>query len=137
MQSTAPYGIGVTLSTSFENAIRVAKEAFQKEGFGVLAEIDVQKALKEKLNLDKEPYTILGMCNPPLAAQAITIEPQIGLLLPCNVLVAQQGAHVTVSAQDPRQMMEVTQNPNLKPIAEEAYRRITQALQAIETTVSS
>ncbi|CCW34884.1 hypothetical protein CWRG_00094 [Chthonomonas calidirosea] len=133
MQQTCRYGLGVTLSTSFADALRLTKEAFQQQGFGTLAEIDVQKALQEKLGLHREPYTILGMCNPHLASQAIAAEPHIGLLLPCNVLVAQHGERVEVSAQDPREMVEITQNPNLKPIAEEAYRRIVAALTQLDS----
>ncbi|HLI47298.1 MAG TPA: DUF302 domain-containing protein [Chthonomonas sp.] len=128
MQQVCRYGLGTTLSASFADALRLTKEAFQKQGFGTLSEIDVQKALQEKLGLHREPYTILGMCNPHLASQAIEAEPHVGLLLPCNVLVAQRGANVEVSAQDPREMVEITQNPNLKPIAEEAYQRIVAAL---------
>jgi uncharacterized protein (DUF302 family) len=128
MQQICRYGLGTTLSTSFAEALRLTKEAFQKQGFGTLSEIDVQKALQEKLGLNREPYTILGMCNPQLASQAIEAEPHIGLLLPCNVLVAQREASIEVSAQDPREMVEITQNPNLKSIAEEAYRRIVAAL---------
>lgn len=131
MEPTPPYGFGITLSTSFPEAIRLTKEAFQAEGFGALTEIDVKKALEEKLGLTKEPYTILGMCNPHLAAQAIQMEPAIGLLLPCNVLVASKGSMVEVLVQDPILMMDVTHNPALQPVAQEARARLEAALKRL------
>ena len=122
------YGISVVLDQSFEEAITRVRAAFKEEGFGVLTEMNVQQTLREKIGLQMDPYTILGMCNPLLASRAIAAEPNIGLFLPCNVLVARRGDLVEVSAQDPLFMVPVTGNEALQPIAQEARERIDRAL---------
>jgi uncharacterized protein (DUF302 family) len=104
---------------------------FKEHGFGALSEIDVQAALHEKIGEEIEPYTILGMCNPHLASRALKAEHEIGLLLPCNVLVHECGGAVYVAAQDPMLMMDMARNENLRAIAEEAKRLIKQALEEI------
>ena len=125
---TPVYGLSVTIVTPFEQALADVREAFKAEGFGVLTEINVQKTLSEKIGEQIDPYTILGMCNPRLAARAITEEPHIGLFLPCNVLVTRRGEHTDVSAQDPLFMVPMTGNEALQPIAVEARERIDRAL---------
>jgi uncharacterized protein (DUF302 family) len=126
------YGLSVTLSVTFEEAITRVREAFKAEGFGVLTEMNVQQTLQEKIDLQMDPYTILGMCNPLLASRAIAAEPNIGLFLPCNVLVARRGDKIEVNAQDPLFMVPMTGNEALQPIAQEARERIDRSLARLE-----
>jgi uncharacterized protein (DUF302 family) len=107
------------------------KAALKEQGFGVLAEINVRQALQEKLGIDFPAYVILGACNPQLAHRALTTEPQIGLLLPCNVVVREDRGATEVVVIDARQMMQVVGNPQLEPIAEEANQRLRKALEAV------
>lgn len=104
------------------------KEAFKQQGIGTLTEIDVKATLKEKLGEDTQPYLILGACNPQLAHRALQIEPDIGLLLPCNVVVRADGGGTLVLALDPKVMVTVPGRPELEPIAQDASRRIQAAL---------
>ncbi len=127
------YGLTVTLGSTFEEAVAHVRESFKEEGFGVLTEMNVQKTLQEKLDFKIDAYTILGMCNPVLASRAITAEPNIGLLLPCNVLIAQRGVLVHVSALDPLLMVPMTGNEALQPIAQEARERIDRALSRLKS----
>lgn len=107
-------------------------DALKAEGFGVLTEIDVKDTLKQKLGIDREPYVILGACNPQLANEAITNEPAIGLLLPCNVVLAQDGAEVVVSAASPRAMFRVVENAAaVAHVAEDAERRLRRAIESL------
>ncbi|MGZ8692874.1 MAG: DUF302 domain-containing protein [Gaiellaceae bacterium] len=94
------------------------------EGFGVLCEIDVQATLKEKLGVDGEPYTILGACNPPLAHQALEAEPDLGVLLPCNVVVYRRDGDTHISAIDAERMLSIVDNEQLAPIAADVKRRL-------------
>jgi uncharacterized protein (DUF302 family) len=126
-----PYGHTITLDLPFQDAIAGVKDAFGVQGFGTLTEIDVQATLKQKLGLDTEPYVILGTCNPQLAHQALQIEPEIGLLLPCNVVVRRQTATTLVHALNPQVMVQVPQRPELQPLADEANRRIRAALDSL------
>lgn len=134
MNTNAPsaYGLSMTLDTSFEEAIARVKAAFKEQGFGVLNEMNVQHTLQEKIGFQMDSYLILGMCNPTLAARAISAEPNIGLFLPCNVLVAQRGDHIEISAQDPLFMVPMTGNEALQPIAQEARERIDRALARLQ-----
>ena len=125
------YGMNIVANSPFEQAIERVKTVFKEHGFGVLSEIDVQAALREKIGEEIEPYTILGMCNPLLASRALKVEHEIGMLLPCNVLMHECGGVVHVGAQDPMLMMDMARNENLRPIAEEAKRLIEQALEDI------
>lgn len=119
------YGMVVHLDAPYEEAIARTTAALQTEGFGVLTEIDVRATMKKKLDVDFPKYVILGACNPNLAHQALTAEPQLGLLLPCNVIVyeADEGG-ATVSIVDPAQMLSVADNPALQPVAGEARERL-------------
>lgn len=127
---TTEYGFRTTLPASYTESIALIKEALQKEGFGILTEIDVKATLKKKLDVDYKPYIILGACNPNLAYQGLQAEPELGLLLPCNVIVYDNGDGTsTVSIVDPIQMLGVVANPALQPIAEEANTRLRRALE--------
>lgn len=125
------YGIHAQLTGDFPAAVERVKAALKTEGFGILTEIDVQKTLREKTGQEMEPYLILGACNPQLASRAIASEHEVGLLLPCNVLVHSCGGAVNIAAQDPELMMEVTQNDALRPIVEEAKTRLRRALDSL------
>jgi uncharacterized protein (DUF302 family) len=119
------------LDMSYDAAVPKVKEAFKAHGFGTLTEIDVRATLKEKLGRDMEPYLIIGTCNPTLAERALDAERQIGLLLPCNVVVRGDGAGVIVDALDASMIASVPANPALEPIAEEAARLIDEALKQL------
>ena len=125
------YGFGTTLEVSYEEAIPLVKAALKAEGFGVLTEIDVKQTLKEKLGTEMAPYVILGACNPPLAHRALTAEPEIGLLLPCNVVVRAEGNHARVEVADPKAMLGIVGNPELGVIATEAKQRLQRAVAAL------
>lgn len=118
-------------SIPYERAVPLVKEAFKEQGFGTLTEIDVRATLKEKLGQDMEPYVILGACNPHLAHRALDLEREIGLLLPCNVVVRAADGGTLVQALDPEVMVAVPERPELAVIAEEAGKRIDAALEKI------
>jgi uncharacterized protein (DUF302 family) len=128
---THRYGLKVTTDLTVEEADARIRDALAAEGFGVLTEIDLAATLKAKLGLDLAPYRILGACRPPLAAQAVAAEPDIGLLLPCNVVVYADGERTVVAALDPIMMTEVTGNETLHEVALDARGRIERALQAV------
>ncbi|MDQ6649748.1 MAG: DUF302 domain-containing protein [Actinomycetota bacterium] len=125
------YGTTVTTSLSFKEAVALTRTALADQGFGVLTEIDVQATLKSKLDQDMEPYLILGACNPQLAHQALEVERDIGLLLPCNIVVRRDGDRTLVQALDPQVMVSLPGRPELQPVANEATRRLTAALEAV------
>ncbi len=125
------YGRTVQLDLSYEEAVPKVKEAFAAQGFGILTEIDVRATLKDKLDQDMEPYLILGACNPQLAHRALELEPDIGLLLPCNVVVRTEGGKTLIQALDPEVMVTVPGRAELQPIADEAGRRVQSALAAL------
>ena len=126
------YGRTVIVDGSVDGVLPRVRSALKEQGFGVLTEIDVKATLKEKLGADVEPYVILGACNPGLAHRALQAEPDIGLLLPCNVIVRTHGDRVVVSAMDPSLMSEITENPELPGIAEEATKLLDAALETVE-----
>ena len=123
--------IRTAVSGSFDQVVDRVKSAFKDHGFGTLTEIDVRATLKEKIGQEIEPYTILGVCNPQLASRAIAAEHEIGLFLPCTILIHECGGKIHVSAQDPIQMMSLAGNPNLGPVGKEAHDRIELAIAAI------
>lgn len=126
------YGFGKELSLSYEEALPKVKEELKKEGFGILTEIDIKKTLKEKINVDFRKYQILGACNPPYSYKVLQEEEEIGLLLPCNVIVyeTKQGK-VKVSIIDPERMVAATGNSKLEPIAREVKEKLERVLKAI------
>jgi uncharacterized protein (DUF302 family) len=125
------YGQFIDLPGSFAPALDRVIAALKAEGFGILSDIDVQKTLKEKLGADLPAYRILGACNPPLAHRALTAEPEIGLLLPCNVVVREDGDRIRVGFLDPQGMVELTGNPLLRPVADEAQQRLQRVREAL------
>lgn len=129
---TAQYALSRTVEISYEEADRRVREALQAEGFGVLTEIDVSATLKEKLDVDFPDYEILGACNPPLAHRALQAEPDIGLLLPCNVVVRSlpEGGTV-VEALDPVVQLGVADNPALEELARDVRERMRRVVQAV------
>jgi uncharacterized protein (DUF302 family) len=115
-----------------DEAVRKTTEALKAEGFGILTTIDVQATMKNKLNIDQPPYVILGACNPHLAHRALQAEPELGLLLPCNVIVyAEPDGTSRVSIVDPKQMMGMVQNDELAAVAEEAAARLHRVAAAL------
>lgn len=112
-------------------AVEKTTAALASEGFGVLTTIDVAATMKKKLDLDTNPYVILGACNPPLARQALTAEPGIGLLLPCNVVVSEVEGGAAVAAIDPVAMFMVVERPDVAPLAEEVKQRLLRVMAAL------
>ena len=126
------YTFGKTVGLGFDQAVKAVTEALAKEGFGVLTEIDVAATLKKKLDIDRPPYRILGACNPQFAARALEIEPQIGALLPCNVVVRQGADGATVvEFMDPRAVLQLTDRPEVAGIAGEVRSRLERVMNAL------
>lgn len=119
------YGFNIQLEGDFAGVVKRVTDALKSEGFGVLTEIDVQATMKAKLGIDGKPYRILGACNPPLAHKAISADPDIGLLLPCNVVVREDaGGKVIVGFMDPIAVLKLTDNPGITEIAREVRARL-------------
>ena len=118
------YGFSKKVNYNFDEAIEKVTEELQKEGFGVLTEIDVKATMKKKLDVDYPRYQILGACNPPLAYKALTVDPEIGLLLPCNVIVYEKEDAVHVSAIDANAMFKVVDRDDVQPIADEVNKKL-------------
>jgi uncharacterized protein (DUF302 family) len=126
------YGFGKRVTQPFAAALASVTGELAKEGFGVLTEIDVQATLKKKLDKDLPPYRILGACNPPFAAQALDVEPSIGLLMPCNVVVREDATGaVHVEFMDPRPMFELVSRPEVEPLADEVRERLRRVMEAL------
>lgn len=130
-----PYGVGTTMAAPYRDAVEKTRAALQEQGFGVLTEIDVQKTMKEKLDADFRSYVILGACNPALAHQALQADLGVGLLLPCNVIVYDNGDGTsTVEALDPEAVLGIVgDNPAIATIAQEAGARLHRAVDSLGT----
>ncbi len=125
------YGFGKTVAHDFATALARVTEELGKEGFGVLTEIDVQATLKKKLGKDVAPYKILGACNPGFAHQVLELEPTVGLLLPCNVVVRQDAQGVQVEFMDPGMMATLIDRPEVQAIAAEVRSRLRKVMDAV------
>ena len=125
------YAFGKTTKLDFDQAIRRVMEELAKEGFGVLTDIDVAATLKKKLGLDTPPYRILGACNPQFAHKALEAEPQIGALLPCNVVVRKSGADTIVEAMDPLAVMQLVGKPEVAKLGSQVRERLERVLAAV------
>ncbi len=125
------YAFRTRLDLPYEQAVERVVAALKEEGFGVLTEIDVQATLKTKLNTNFRQYAILGACNPPLAHQALSTDLELGLLLPCNVIVYEEDGGSQVSIVDPISMLGVVENPELEPVASEARTRLRRVIETL------
>jgi uncharacterized protein (DUF302 family) len=124
-QVDSRYTLSATTELGFNDAVTRVREELANDGFGVLCEIDVQATLKQKLGVDREPYLILGACNPPLAHAALEAEPELGVLLPCNVVVYQASGKTHIAAVDAEQMLSIVGNDELAATASEVRRRLS------------
>jgi uncharacterized protein (DUF302 family) len=127
----ANYAFGKKVNMGFDQAVAAVTQALAREGFGVLTEIDVQATLKKKLGIERPPYRILGACNPQFAAQAIEAEPQIGALLPCNVVVREDAGKTVVEFMDPDAVLQLVQRPEIGKIAAEVRSRLQRVMAAL------
>jgi uncharacterized protein (DUF302 family) len=121
----AGYTLTRTTLLPFDQAVERVRAELKAEGFGVLCEIDVQATLREKLGVEGEPYLILGACNPPLAHQALQTEPELGVLLPCNVIVYERDGETRISSIDPERMLSIVGNDRLAPVTAEVKERLS------------
>ena len=131
IQTTVDNSLRAKMNLPYETAVEHTIAALKEQGFGVLTEIDVKATLKKKLDVDFRRYVILGACNPPLANRALSADLEIGLLLPCNVIIYEEGAGSVVAIQDPISMLGMAQNNKLEPIAQEARSRLIQVIKAL------
>lgn len=125
------YGFSKTTDYSFNQAVEKVTDELKKEGFGILTTIDVKDTLKNKINVDFKNYTILGACNPPIAHKALQTEEELGLLLPCNVVVYEKDNKTVVSIFDPMMMTKLIDNDEMIPIATEVKERLQRVLEAV------
>jgi len=130
IEQTTRYGFSTTVGLPYDEAVARVREELAKEGFGILTEIDIRATLKNKLDVDFRPYVILGACNPPLAHRALSAEPDIGVLLPCNVVVyaAAETGKSTITAMDPEAALALADNDAIAPLAREVKERLWRAL---------
>ena len=131
MSTATKYVFGKTVALGHDDAIRRVTEELAKEGFGVLTEIDVKATLKKKLGIDVAPYRILGACNPQFAHKAMTLEPEIGALLPCNVVVREEKGKTRVEIMDPQAVLQLVERPEIEGIATEVRKRLERVLAAM------
>ena len=128
------YGIRTTVNTTYEETIPKVTEALKKEGFGILTEINVKETIKKKLDKEFPKYIILGACNPALAYRALTDETEIGLLLPCNVIVYEEmDGKIVVSAQDPEAALSIVGSQTIAPVAKEARERLVRVIESLKS----
>jgi uncharacterized protein (DUF302 family) len=134
IHQTTPYGLGTTVALPYDQAVAAIREALSAEGFGVLSELDVAATLGQKLGVEFRPYVILGACNPLLAYQALTAERDIGLLLPCNVIVyaADEPGKSVVAALDPLEVLQLAGNDAVGPLAHEVRHKLERVLEEVE-----
>ncbi len=126
------YSFGKEVELGFDEAVTKMREALKPQGFGILTEIDVAATLKKKLDKDIPPYMILGACNPPIASKALEVEPSIGVLLPCNVVVRQDGdGKVFVEIMDPKAVLGMVDAPGIETLAADVRQRLEKALEAL------
>ena len=125
------YGFSKMIDMPYEQAIERVTSELKKEGFGVLTSIDVKETLKQKINVDFKKYIILGACNPPIAHKALLEEEELGLLLPCNVIVYEKENKTVVSVFDPMVMTKIIDNEKMKPVAEEIKQKLQRVLEAV------
>jgi uncharacterized protein (DUF302 family) len=125
------YGLSKVVDLSYDDAVAKVTEELQKEGFGVLTTIDVKETLKKKIDVDFKRYVILGACNPQFAHKALMTEEEIGLLLPCNVIVHEKNGRTGVAVFDPMAMTELVDNPGIRDVAEEVKRRLQRVVDAL------
>ncbi|KPJ89938.1 MAG: ABC transporter ATP-binding protein [Gemmatimonas sp. SG8_17] len=132
-EQTTSYGLSVTATLPYDQAVAAARDELSKEGFGVLTEIDVKATLKKKLDVEFRPYIILGACNPPIAHQALSAETDLGLLLPCNVVVyaSDETGKSVVAAIDPVEQLKLARNPAIEPFAKDVRSRLERVLDAV------
>lgn len=128
---TVEYSLAIDVDRDFDDVLASTRQALADEGFGVLTEIDVKATMKAKLDVDREEYVILGACNPPLAHKALEAEPELGVLLPCNVVVYRADGRTRVSAVAAEQMLGMVGNQALEPVATEVAGRLRRVLDAI------
>lgn len=132
------YYFSNTLSTSFDEALELTTEALKAEGFGVISTINIHEKLKEKLDIDFKRYVILGACNPPYAYKALQVEDKIGTMLPCNVLVIEQGnRQIEIAAVNPIASMQAIENPALADMASEITAKLQKAIENLNSTVEA
>jgi uncharacterized protein (DUF302 family) len=134
MPTTTSYTLSATTHAPFAEAVEHVREELKHEGFGVLCEIDVQATLREKIGAEIEPYLILGACNPPLAHQSLTAEPELGVLLPCNVVVYERDGATHIAAIDAERMLSIVGNDELQPIAEQVREKLAAVVERAAST---
>lgn len=132
-QVGSSYALTAATDLPFADAVARAREELAREGFGILCEIDVQATLKQKLGTEREPYLILGACNPPLAHRALEAEPELGVLLPCNVIVHQKHGQTHVAAVDAERMLSIVGNDELASTAGEVRRKLEAVVERVTT----
>ena len=125
------YRFSKSIDLPFEQTIDKVTDELKKEGFGVLTSIDVKETLKKKINVDFKKYTILGACNPPIAHKALLEEEELGLLLPCNIIVYEKGDKTVISVFDPMVMTRVIDNEKIAPVAEQVKEKLERVLQSV------
>ncbi|HET9718558.1 MAG TPA: DUF302 domain-containing protein [Solirubrobacteraceae bacterium] len=132
-ETASSYSLSTATTLGFDAAVERVREELKAEGFGVLSEIDVQATLKQKLDVDRDRYVILGACNPSLAHHALEAEPELGVLLPCNVVVYEAGGETRISAVDAERMLSIVDNDELGPTATEVRTRLARVVERVAT----